>query len=76
MNKHFDGSISHPTSDNKKLITFQMAHLYVLHTEEGDLPRGSRVAACCAEPKEVAHTAHIQLTQLQLKGEPTNTVLH
>lgn len=36
MNKHFDGSVSRSTSDNKKLITFPVAHLCVQQAGEAE----------------------------------------
>lgn len=36
MSKHFDGSVSHSTSDNKKLITFPVAHLCVQQAGEAE----------------------------------------
>lgn len=67
MNKHFDGLISHSTSDNKKLITFPVAHLCVQQAGEAEgqglltpevwhaLPtHGSHVCCLKKGPQEVS----------------------
>lgn len=75
MNKHFDGSISHSTSDNKKLITFPVAHLYVQHAGEAEwqglrtpgrclaLPAHRLCVCCLKESPQVQPTKYLGLTR-------------